>query len=124
MATPEDRLRILRMVQEGKVTPEEGSQMLEALEDANRPDAQPASGKPARWLRVRVTDTNSGKLRVNVRMPISLVTTGVKMGARFSPEVEGLDMAQLMEYVRAGRTGQIVDLFDDVDGEHIEVIIE
>jgi hypothetical protein len=46
------------------------------------------------------------------------------MGARFAPEVEGLDMEQLMGYIRSGETGQILDVYDDADGEHIEVFIE
>ncbi len=132
MATSDERLRILRMIQEGKITPEEGIQLMEALDAGNKnlgkrtppePPAPPAA-RSARYLRVRVTDTDSGKVRVNVRLPISVVTAGLKMGARFSPEVEGLDVGQLMEFVQSGETGKIVDVYDDEDGEHVEVFIE
>ena len=51
----EERLQILKMVQEGKVTAEEGARLLEAVE---APDTGvETSGQPARWLRIRVTDT-------------------------------------------------------------------
>lgn len=131
MSTPEERLKILKMIQEGKISAEQGMQLLQVLEgDA----AKSASGsqdsgggginKPARWLRVRVTDIETGKTRVNVRLPIGVVTAGMKMGARFSPEVEGLDMGVLMQHIRSGETGQIVDVIDDQDGEHVEVFIE
>ena len=131
MATSEERLRILHMIQEGKISADEGMKLLEALGQQNaRPAAQarPAQDKTAphgaRWFRVRVTDTNSGKVRVNIRLPVSVVTTGFKLGARFSPEVEGMDMNQLMEAIHSGEMGQIVDVLDDKDGEHVEVFLE
>ncbi len=73
---------------------------------------------------MQVTDTNSGKTRVNVRLPINLVHAGFKMGARFSPEVQGLNQEQLMELIKTGEMGKIVDVIDEQDGEHVEVFIE
>ncbi len=133
MASSEERLKILKMMQEGKITAEEGIQLMEALDQGRRaPETQPepavataaGRGPGGKWLRVVVTDTKSGKVRVNVRLPITVVNTGLKMGAKFSPEVEGLDMSQLMTYIRSGETGKIVDVIDDQDGEHVEVYIE
>lgn len=134
MATKEERLRILKMIQDGKISAEDGIQLLEALDstssqganskNAGGTAAYPQGKSPARWLRVRVTDTDSGKARVNVRLPIGVVTAGLKMGARFSPEVEGLDVNQLDGFIRSGVVGQIVDVYDDADGEHIEVFLE
>jgi hypothetical protein len=129
MASSEERLKILKMIQEGKITAEEGMHLIDAL-DENPPAPEPASsptgtrGTGGKWLRVMVTDTNTGKMRVNVRLPIAVVSAGMKMGAKFSPEVEGLDMTQLMGYIRSGETGKIVDVYDDQDGEHVEVYIE
>jgi hypothetical protein len=130
MATSEERVRILKMIQEGKISPAEGVKLLETLGQPPPPTAplpeMPVnpSGRGARWFRVRVTDTNTGKVRVNIRLPISVITTGFKLGARFSPQVEGLDMGQLMDAIRSGEMGQIVDVMDDKDGEHVEVFLE
>lgn len=128
MTTSEARLKILRMIQEGKITPEEGMDLLQTLEETQvPPPSGPASvaGKATpRWLRIRVTDTHSGKIRVNVRLPLNVVTTGLKMGARFSPEIEGVNMSQITEFIRNGQVGQVVDMFDDVEGEHVEMFLE
>ena len=133
MATSEERLKILKMIQEGKITAEQGMRLLEALGQTSKPGVQalrpdmpssPANPRAARWFRVRVTDMGTGRVRVNIRMPINVVTTGFKLGARFSPEVEGLDMTQLMDAIHSGKTGQIVDVIDEKDGEHIEVFLE
>lgn len=134
MIKSEERLKVLKMVQEGKITVEQATALLEALEEAPAtagkvgaaPAAVPAAGagQSARWLRVRVTDTDSGRPRVNIRLPISVVSAGIKMGMRFSPQVEGLDMEELTKWINSGEVGQIVDVFDDEDGEHVEVFIE
>jgi hypothetical protein len=66
----------------------------------------------------------TGKVRVNVRLPINLVSAGMKMGARFSPELKGIDMEQLSHYLNSGEVGKIVDVFNDQGGEHVEVFVE
>ncbi|NLG96588.1 MAG: DUF2089 domain-containing protein [Chloroflexi bacterium] len=146
MATTEERMKILQMVAEGKITPEDAAQLLEAINAAQQPGGPragaragykaeygPRPGEPAdptrlghkpRWLRVRVTDTESGRPRVNVRLPISMVSVGLKMGSRFAPQVEGLDPEQLMSIIESGEMGQIVDVYDEEDGEHVEVFLE
>jgi len=132
MATQEERLKVLHMIEEGKISAAEGMKLLDALGEVKSKAAAraaglempPPPGRGARWFRVRVTDTQTGRARVNIRLPITVVTTGFKLGARFSPEVEGLDMKMLMDAIRNGETGQIVDVYDENDGEHVEVFLE
>ena len=129
MATSEERVKILRLVQDGKISAGQGIQLLEALQGPLKSKAegvtsQPKAAQAARWFRVSVTDTVSGKVRVNVRLPVSLITAGVKMVVRFSPEVEGLDMDQLLALIKTGEIGKIVDVVDEEDGEHVEVFLE
>jgi len=128
MATNDERLKIMKMVQDGKITAEEAIQLLEAIDPAKQQSSgtppQPQSGAAGRWFRVRVTDTSTGKSRANIRLPISLVSAGLKMGAKFSPEMEGMDLNVLNDALRGGQTGLIIDVFDDEDGEHVEIFIE
>jgi len=134
VVTSEERLKILNLVQQGKITPQEGIRLLEALDKSRQPQPsfptpQPppppifGSGGP-RWLRVRVTDTASGKVRVNVRLPVTVLSAGVKMGARFSPEIKQEQMGEILDAIRAGEVGQVVDVYNDEDGEHVEVLLE
>lgn len=135
MATMDERIKILTMVQEGKISPEQAAQLLEAI-GAGSPPRRPAHvdpfaatepaalGRKPRWLRVRVTDTDTGRPRVNVRLPISMVSVGLKMGSKFAPQIEGLDTDSLMSIIESGEMGQIVDVYDDDDGEHVEVFLE
>lgn len=125
MVTSDERLRILKMVQEGKITADEAVKLMESLDKpAPAPIPQSAQGRGGQWFRVRVTDTATGRARVNVRLPLSIMSTGIKMGMKFSPQIEGIDPQQLMEIIQSGGTGLVADVTDEVDGEHVEVFIE
>jgi hypothetical protein len=131
MASTEERMRILMMIQEGKISASEGARLIEALDELKAPSAPTtpstggvSTGKKPHYLRVLVTDSDSGKTRVNVRLPVSLINSGLRMGARFAPEIEGLDMEDLNAWLNSGEIGQIVDIFDEEDGEHVEVFLE
>ncbi len=123
MATTEERMKILKMIEEGKVNAEEGAKLLAALASANRPTSG-LSASGAKWLRVRVTEVNTGRSKATVQIPISLMEAGMKIGAHFAPEIDGVNMDQLMEALRTGMTGKIIDVTDDEDGEHVEIFVE
>lgn len=128
MPTNDERLKIMKMVQDGKITAEEAIILLEALEggkkESVKDESQTRPSGPGKWFRVKVSDTNSGKPRANIRLPISLVSAGIKMGAKFSPELDGMDMNILRDAINNNRTGMVLDVFDDQDGEHVEIFIE
>lgn len=125
MASVEERMKILKMIEEGKLSAEEGTKLLAALSERRGPPPRtPGMPGPARWLRIRVTDTRSGRSKASVQIPLALVDAGLKIGAHFAPQVEGVDMSNVMEALRAGVTGKIIDVTDDEDGEHVEIYVE
>ncbi len=127
MANSEERMKILKLIEEGKISADEGSKLLSALSDTRRgipTPPRPPSGGGARWLRIRVTDTRTGRSKASVQIPLALVDAGMKIGAHFAPEVEGVDMSNVMEALRMGVTGKIIDVVDENDGEHVEIFVE
>lgn len=120
-ATAEERLKILEMLQNGDITPEQASKLLDALSTREKQ----AQGQKPRWMRIRVTDTDTGQSRVNVRLPVGLVRAGLKMGAQFSPGIDDLDLdKETLEEVLLGGKGHIVDVMDEDDGEHVEIFLD
>jgi len=119
----EERERILQMVSEEKISPEEGVKLLNALRGTGATSASRQESSP-RWLRVRVTDVVTGRTRVNVNLPFSLVTAATKLGARFSPQTEDLDWEELIAAIKEGASGKIVDVEDEEGGERVEVFVE
>lgn len=127
MATAEERMKILKMIEEGKLSAEEGAKLLSALSDTRRgpvPPMPPRGPGGARWLRVRVTDINTGRAKASVQIPLSLLDAGMKIGAHFAPEVNGVDPNELMAALRSGMTGKVIDVVDEKDGEHVEIFVE
>jgi len=124
MATPDERMKILKMLEEGKLSAEEAARLLKALGKAKPERRSPPPGSEAKWLRVRVTDLKSGRTSVNVNLPMSLVNVGLKLGAQFVPDTEGIDFRQVQEALRAGLTGKIVDVEDVEEGQRVEIYVE
>jgi hypothetical protein len=122
MATAEERLTILRMIEQGKISAEEGARLLSALgeRESGNGQASAATGQPARTFHVRVTDTVTGQSKVNVTIPVSLV----RFGLRFVPESSGVDGQAILEAIDTGMMGRIVDVTDDEDGKHVEIFIQ
>jgi hypothetical protein len=119
-------MKILKMIEEGKLSAEEGTKLLSALSSPKTPVPPRTPGMPGgpRWLRIRVTDTRTGRSKASVQIPLALVDAGMKIGAHFAPEVEGVNMSNVMEALRAGVTGKIIDVTDEEDGEHVEIYVE
>ena len=127
MANAEERMKILKMVEEGKITAEDGAKLLAALSEGRRgPGGKSASRAvgAGHWLRIRVTDIASGRSKASVQIPLGLIDAGMKIGAHFAPEVEGVDMSAVMDAIRSGVTGKIIDVTDDEDGEHVEIYVD
>ena len=127
MANGEERMKILKMIEDGKISAEEGSKLLAALSGSRKAGVATRSlgaGSSARWLRIRVTDVRTGRSKASVQIPLALVDAGMKIGAHFAPEVEGVDMSNVMDALRMGVTGKIIDVVDEEDGEHVEIYVE
>jgi hypothetical protein len=133
----QDRLRVLELLEQQKITAAEASELLAALgdrgdrgRDARRRERNrwlaeelaPAADR-ARWFRVRVTDQRTGQMRTNVSVPIGMVGFGLGFARRFRhiPGVEHVD--DLFEAVRAGRRGTIFDVANE-GGERVEIFID
>jgi len=118
----QDRIQILKMLEDGKITAEEAARLLDALQ----PSAEAGAGAETRKrLLIKVTDAKTGKKKVNLKIPIGLA----KIAAKFVPPKakqklaeEGIDVDQVMSQVFAGNVGKIVDVESDED--IVEITIE
>jgi hypothetical protein len=129
------------MIEENRITADQAALLLNSLEERRETaQAEPApsaletrapvreapaarSGRPS-WFNVQVTDTNSGKAKVHVRLPLSLVGWGLKLGSRYTDELSGVDLDELMEALRSGEQGKLIEVTDEEDGEHVIIFVE
>ena len=124
MATPDERMKILKMLEQGKLSAEEASRLLKALSKGTS-DASPAAvDDESKWMRIRVTDLDGDRAAVNVNLPMRLVNVALRLGAQFIPEEEDIDLEELSEALKAGMTGKIVDVIDEEEGRKVEIYVE
>ncbi len=140
----ENRRQILDMLSEGKINVAEAESLLTLLD-------QPSSGRPSgndtgegrktppKYLRVVVEeDGESGSERVNIRIPMALIRSGVKLAALIPKEATnrvneklhqkgiGIDVGNL----KVEDLEQLVDAMAEMevdvqDGkEHVRVFVE
>jgi hypothetical protein len=124
MSLKDERLQILKMIEDGTITADEGAKLLAALEEGATKSVPTVPAGQARWMRIRVTDLNTGRSKVNVNLPMGLVDAGVKIGARFAPEMQDIDLDEIIEAIRDGAQGKIVEVEDEEDNERVQIYIE
>jgi DNA-binding transcriptional ArsR family regulator len=125
----EERLRILELLEQQKISAAEAAELLAALGARRRErgrwiadELTPRSDR-ARWFRVRVTDEHTGRVRTNVSVPIGMVGFGLGFARRFR-NVTGVGMVdEMFEAVRSGRRGTIFDISNE-GGERVEILID
>ena len=131
----DERLQVLKMLEEGKISAEEAAQLLEALKASeaasSNGDSQVQAVRQtptkARWLRIEVKERNGD--RVHIRLPLVVVKAALRVGGHFS--MGGFDsdelgpdvMAELEQALMEGETGMLIDVVEE-DGDHVQIFLE
>ncbi|MCT4660980.1 MAG: hypothetical protein N4A40_03895 [Tissierellales bacterium] len=125
MAANEEKLLILKMIEDGKISSTEALDLLEAV-DSKSVDLTKSNGN-VKWLKVRVTEGD--KTKVNVNIPASLVDVGLKIAQKMSPEMkeahlDAINFDEIADAVKNGAEGKIVDIYDEEENQKVEVFVE
>ena len=121
----EERKKILKMLEDGKINVEEAEELLSALDEKDQPSGKVISRQKdtgrASFLKIYVTE--NGKEQVNISIPIQLVKLLKKLipsTAKDKLNEEGIDIEELMTQVEE-RTfdGKLVDIEDG--NTHVEI---
>lgn len=126
-AENEERLKVLQLLEDDKITAEEASALLRAMEGKRH--AGPAStsygyGAGNRFLRIRVTDALSGVEKVNVTVPVGLVNVALRMAERFAPDFGDFDLQELEALIASSTGGKLIEVRDEQGGEMVEIYVE
>jgi len=129
-----ERQRVLKMVEEGRITAEEGARLIDALDAAEGSTAKSGRGpqrqqtaSPGRLVRIRVLDAATGGEKMNFAIPLALARlAGVMIpeAQRLEMERHGIRFNDLINAVESGQTGTMADIRDNDRGERVEMTIE
>jgi len=120
----EERMQILGMVEEGKINASEALELLDALE-RNQQEIRPNDTK---WIKVRVRNMDDTP-KVNVNIPLSLVDVGLKLAKAYDPKlkesgIDQIDIEEVINAVKNGAEGKIVDVEDEENQTKVRVYVE
>lgn len=119
----DERLQILRMVEQGKISADEAAKLLEALGADKAPPSAPGRRRN-RFIRVKVMD--GAKTRVNVNVPLELARIALRFIPKETIQVkgvgDGLDLDEILRQLEEGFEGKLVDVEDG--GTRVEVVVE
>ncbi len=138
------RMEILDLLSNGKITAAEAADLLSNVGESAQKAAPPPpaakapepvkvaatipnsgeSGQEPNWFRVRVANLETGKNRVTVNIPVKMMKFGLKIGSRFSPEIENLDWNELTGMIQDMKIGMLVDVQDEDSNEHVQVYLD
>lgn len=123
----DEMIRIIQMVEEGKISSEEASELISALKEDDDTNSS-EKNYMGKHVKIRIGSANKEKVRVNI--PIRFVKWILKTGygiASSIPEAkayaEDIDMDLVLQAIDNGVEGKIIDL-DTEEGESIAVYIE
>lgn len=139
------RKDILDMLARGEIDVDRATELLSQTHNAPTPDAPPepeasippapapepprapaprAAGKP-RWLRVHISELDTGRNRVKINVPLGLVRLGMKIGARFTDELNEEVIGDVLQALESNQIdGTLVEVEDIEDNERVHVFVE
>lgn len=124
----EEILRIMKMVEEGKITAEKGQELIEALNEEPLSLEKKNLNFEEKFLRVKV-DSVKGD-RVRVQLPIKVIKEIIKVAGKLpisTEDMKGVDMDALMTTISSCLDNEIMGEIVDVvsaEGDIVKVVIE
>ena len=119
MASSAERMTILRMVEQGKISAEEGARLLAALGEPQRAESKPRANAfdNSRNLQVRVTDLMTNRHKVNVMVPVGLA----QLALRWLPASAHAQLEQVQAAIETGASGRLIEVVDQDSGVRVEI---
>lgn len=127
-----DVTRATEMLNEVNAAPPAPEPLAERAEEAAPPVETPAPSAPpakpqsrSRWLHIHVSELDTGRNRVRVNVPLGLVSFGLRVGARFTDEVDSEMMRDVMRALHDQEiSGTLVEVEDLDDNERVHIFVD
>jgi len=118
------------MLELGQVTAEQAGSLLDALESEHASDGEQRRRDRMRGrdrtvrLRVTTLSPKSQKINVIASLPVSVIRTSLRLGAKLVPQLGNNAYEDLLRAIENGATGRLLDLQDLEKGERLEIFVE
>ena len=120
----EDELKILKMIEAGTITAEEGSKLLEAIQASEK--KRQTGKKTLKTVKLLIRDEKESQ-DVEVRLPLAIFKAGFKIGGKFSPELNQvmneINYDEIIQNIQEGVAGEVTTVVTK-DGHTIKIYVE
>lgn len=126
-----EKMKILEMIQDKLITPQEGAELLKAMEEKKTSNFAPPMQKTSRrrMLKIRILSNDGDK--VNVQIPIEFAAIALRGGKRkglvqmdrLEQMNVDVDVDMILQMIEDGTVGEIINI-ESGDGEIVKIWIE
>lgn len=124
--SPEERMQILKMLQEGRITADQANELLNALEATSPVQESRRAPRSARFLRIVAYEGSSTKININVPLDLVRVLSNVipreVLKVRRGDDEHVLDVDAILRAVDEGAAGKIIEV--EGDDSRVEIFVD
>lgn len=129
MKNYDEKMSVLRMLEEGTISHIEAMELLEAVGDEQTEDRAmfDQSGNARKMLKIRVSEDEVLKVKVNIPLALAKAGLGIAKGVKDDEGREvlrGIDIDQLVELIESDCEGQLIEVDDVESGDHVSIYVE
>lgn len=115
----DERMHILRMLEEGKISASEAANLLDALGSDGKPGSSPGLNR-----RIRIAVSRNNVPEVNVSVPTQLARVVLGMIPKGVLSEHSLNPAEMVRLIEEGGHGKVLDIEKKEEGLHVEIFVE
>ncbi len=126
-----EKMKILEMIQDKLITPQEGAELLKAMEEKKTSSFAPTVPRTSkrRMLKIRILSNDGDK--VNVQIPIEFAAIALRGGKRkglvqmdrLEQMNVDVDVDMILQMIEDGTVGEIINI-ESGDGDIVKIWIE
>ena len=126
----DERLRILKMVEDGTITAEQAAELMKAMgvEEESQVPAKSQAGYDKKMFRILVSSTSGDK--VKIQFPVGAIKKILKVTGKLpipEKDLKGIDLTSMMDAVSECLDGEIEGDFVNVeaaDGTNVRIFVD
>ncbi len=124
----QEKIKILEMIQNKQITPQEGAELLNAIDKGSN-ETKVTRKQAFKMFKIRILSNDGDK--VNVQIPLEFAKVALRSGNKkgfmkldkMKDMDVDLDFDAILDAIESGTDGKIVDI-ESGDGDKVEIFIE
>ena len=124
----QEKIKILEMIQQKTITPQEGAELLKAIDKGDHASMPIKKKEAFKMFKVRIKSSDGDKVNITIPLEFAKVALRSQKGIpNLDKKIHNMnvdiDFEQILDLIEQGTDGKIVDI-ESGDGDKVEIYIE